>query len=238
MCWRFGCLRCAGGSQVNPEALKQSDWLLKGFRQAAELTKLSQHPAFPKVYDYGETAEHVYMVVEYIEGKDLGAILEEQEGFLPEKDVVGWAVQICDALTYMHNQRPAPIIYRDVKPANVMVDHHGRVRLIELLIAEPYRAGREQTLVGTEGYAAPEQYFGYSDARSDVYALGVTLHHLLTRRDPRQQKPFSIYDVPPRSLNPAISEELEAVIMKAFEPNPENRYQSTEEMKAALLACL
>jgi tetratricopeptide (TPR) repeat protein len=223
---------------ANPEALKRSEWLLKGFRQAAELTKLSQHPAFPKVYDYGETAEHVYMVVEYIEGKDLGAILDEQDGFLPERDVIRWAIQICDALTYMHNLRPAPFIYRDVKPANVMVDHHGRVRLIEFLIAEPYRAGREQTPIGTEGYAAPEQYFLYSDARSDVYALGATLHYLLTRRDPRRHKPFSFHDAPPRSLNPAISEELETVVMKAVEHHPEDRYQSTEEMKAALLACL
>jgi serine/threonine protein kinase len=226
---------------ANLEALKQSDWMLKGFGQAAGLARLSQHPAFPEVYGYGKAAERVYIVVEYIEGKDLDAILEEREGFLPERDVIEWAIQICDALTHMHNLRPAPIIFRDVKPANVMVDHQGRIRLVDFVIAEPYRAGREQapqTPIGTEGYAAPEQYFAYSDARSDVYALGATLHHLLTRRDPRKEKPFSFHEAPPRSLNPAISERLEAVTLKAVEHNPENRYQSVEELKTALLACL
>ena len=222
---------------ANPEALKQFDWMLKGFRQAAARVKLSQHPAFPEIYDYSETADHVYIVVEYIEGKTLVDILGEQEGFLPERDVIEWAIQICDALTYLHSQRPEPIIFRNVKPVFVMVDHHGRIRLIDFLIAEPYRAGREQSAIGEEGYAPPEQYFGYTDARSDVYSLGATLHHLLTRRDPRKEKVFSFHDAPPRSLNPAISEELEAVILKAVEHNPEDRYQSAEEMKTALLAC-
>jgi tetratricopeptide (TPR) repeat protein len=221
---------------ANPEALKQFDWVLKGFRQEAELVKLSKHPAFPEIYDYSEAADQVYIVVEYIGGKTLVDILGEQEGFLPERDVIEWAIQICDALTCMHNQRPAPIIFRNVEPVNVIVDHHGRIRLVDFLVAEPYRAGREQSAVGKEGYGSPEQYFGYTDTRSDIYALGATLHHLLTRRDPREGMLF--HYPPPRSLNPAISEELEAVIMKAVEHHPEDRYQSTEEMKAALLACL
>jgi serine/threonine protein kinase len=112
------------------------------------------------------------------------------------------------------------------------------VRLVDFGIVEPYQAGREQALIGRVGYASPEQYFGYSDERSDVYGLGATLHYLLTRRDPYKEEPFTFHDAPPRSLNPAISEALEAVILKATEHNPEDRYQSAEEMKAALLACL
>ena len=93
-------------------------------------------------------------------------------------------------------------------------------------------------MIGTEGYSPPEQYIGYVDARSDIYALGATLHHLLTRRDPRKEEPFSFHDAPPRSLNLAISDKLEAVILKATEVLPEDRYQSAEEMRAALIACL
>jgi serine/threonine protein kinase len=92
-------------------------------------------------------------------------------------------------------------------------------------------------MIGTEGYSPPEQYVGYTDARSDVYALGATLHYLLTRRDPRKEMPFSFRDAPPRSLNPAISEELEAVILKAVEYKPKERYQSVKALRYALLAC-
>jgi tetratricopeptide (TPR) repeat protein len=220
------------------EVSEEFDWVPWRRKREAEIMAKLAHPSFAEFYGCGETADYVYIVEEFIEGKNLEAILDEQDGFLPERDVIEWAVQICDALTHVHNLRPAPIILRDVKPANIMIDDRGRARLVGFLIAEPYRAGRVQTAIGTEGYAALEQYYAYSDARSDVYALGATLHHLLTRRDPRQHKPFSFHDAPPRSLNPAISQKLEAVILKAVEYHPEDRYQSAEEMKTALLACL
>ena len=117
-----------------------------------------------------------------------------------------------------------------------MIDGQGRVRVIDLCVAG--RASTHLPVAGTEGYAPPEQYKGYSDARTDIYALGATLHHLLTRRDPRREAPFTFHDAPPRSLNPAISDKLEAVILKATEVLPEDRYQSAEEMRAALLACM
>ncbi len=223
---------------ANPEALEQFDWFSKQLKRAAEFVAKLKHSAIPECYDYVEEADHTYFVVEYIPGKDLEVMLEEQDGFLPEKDVVEWVIQVCDALSYMHRQRPEPLIFRDIKPSNVMVDLLGRVRLVWFYQMEPYHAGREQAAPGTEGYAPPEQYFGYTDARSDVYSLGATLHHLLTRRDPREEILFSFHDAPPRSLNPAISEELEAVILRAVEHNPEDRYQGAEELKAALLACL
>jgi serine/threonine protein kinase len=207
-------------------------------KRAAETSAELTHPAIPECYGYVETAERVYVVVELIYGKDLVDILKEQQGFLPEQDVIHWAVQICEALTYLHSRTPMPIIHRDIKPGNLMIDSGGQVRFADFTIVELYRPGRVQSGIGTEGYAPPEQYFGYSDARSDVYALGATLHHLLTRRNPNKEKLFTFQSAPPRSLNPAISEELDAVILKAVEHNPENRYQSAEEMKSALLACL
>jgi predicted ATPase/DNA-binding SARP family transcriptional activator len=223
---------------ANPEALRKFDWASRMFNHEAEVMDKLDHPAFAEFYGRGETADSVYIVLEYIDGEDLGEILERQEGFLPEEVVIEWAIQICDALTYMHSQKPEFLIFRDVKPSNVVVDHEGKVHLIDLGIVEPYRPGRELPFIGTEGYAPPEQYFGYTDARSDIYAQGATLHHLLTRRDPRKEKPFSFHDAPPRSLNPDISEELDAVILRAVEHNPEDRYQSAEELKTALLACL
>jgi len=222
---------------ANPENLKTRGWALPLKRESVIMAKLA-HPAIPEFYGYGEAADHVYIVLEFIQGKDLLAMLEEQEGFLPEKEVIEWAIQVCDGLIHLHGQRPAPFIFRDVKPSNMMIDPYGQVYLIDFGISVIYQPGREQAAIGTRGYSPPEQYWGYTDARSDVYALGATLHHLLTRRDPRKETPFSFHDAPPRSLNPAISKELEAVILKAVEHHPEDRYQSAEEMKTALLACL
>jgi serine/threonine protein kinase len=206
-------------------------------READILAQLTQHPGFPKFYGYGEMADYVYTAMEFIQGTSLEDMIEERGHPLPEADVIEWAIQICDALTHLHNLRPTPFIHRELKPSNVIIDHHGRARLVDFAAAERYQAGREQSGIGAEGYAAPEQYVGYADARSDVYELGATLHHLLTLRDPRVEKPFTFHDAPPRSLNPAISEALEAVILKATEHNPLARYQNMEEMKAALLAC-
>jgi tetratricopeptide (TPR) repeat protein len=225
-------------SLADSEVHQQFDWFSKRLQRAAESVAKLKHSAIPEYYDYVETADHAYWVVEYLPGEDLESILEEQDGFLPEKDVIKWAIEVCDALAYIHSQRPEPLIFRDIKPANVMVDPRGRVCLVAMYVMEPYQAGREQAAGGTEGYAPPEQYFGYTDVRSDVYAVGATLHHLLTRRDPRKEKPFSFHNAPPCSLNPAISAELEAVILRAVEHSPEDRYQSVEKMKMALLACL
>jgi len=117
-----------------------------------------------------------------------------------------------------------------------MIDSRGRVRMVDFCIMDG--AGSDLTMTGTGGYAPPEQYRGVADARTDVYALGATLHHLLTRRDPRKEAPFTFREALPRTLNPAVSEALEAVILRAIEYSPEKRYQTADEMRAALLACL
>jgi len=220
---------------VNPETFKKFEWSSRIFNRETEMmAKLSAHPAFAKFYGHGETTDSPYIVLEYIDGKDLEDLLDEHKGFLPENVVIEWAFQICDALMYVHNQEPEPIIFRDIKPNNVMIDTNNKVRLIDFGIAEVYRPGRELPMLGTEGYSPPEQYIGYSDRRSDIYALGATLHHLLTSRDPRKEIPFSFHKTPPRSLNPAISEMLETVVMKATEYKAKDRYQSAAEMKEAL----
>lgn len=223
---------------ANPEALNKLDWFSGMFNHEAEVMVNLAHPAIPKCYGYCQTGEFAYIILEYIDGKNLEEILEEQQDFLPEQRIIDWATQICDALTYLHNHKPERLIMRDLKPNNVMADGQNKVHLIDLGILEPYRPGRELPLIGTEGYSPPEQYIGYSDARSDIYALGATLHHLLTHRDPRRETVFSFHTAPPRSLNPAISEALEAVILKAVEYRAEDRYQNAAEMKRALLACM
>jgi serine/threonine protein kinase len=224
---------------VKKETLREHPGSRPLLRREAEMLSSLQHPALLRCYGYGETADLVYNVLEFLEGRILVEVLEEQEGFLPGRRVIGWAVQICDALAHIHNLRPVPIICHEIKPTTVGVEPNGRVRLITFWAAEPYQAGQERaSTLFSPGYASPEQWMGYSDARSDVYALGATLHHLLTRRDPYKERLFSFHDAPPRSLNPAVSEELEAAVLKAVEHNPENRYQSAAELKAALLACL
>jgi tetratricopeptide (TPR) repeat protein len=223
---------------VQKEKLSEHPWIVPYFQREAEILQDLQHPALLRCYGYGETADYIYVVLELFENITLKEALEEQNGFLSAREVIDWVVQICGALVYLHSQEPAPIIYRDMKPSTVGVEPNGKVRLIDFGIAKRYQPAREQAMIGTAGYASPEQWMGYSDARSDVYAVGATLHHLLTRRDPYKEKPFTFHDAPPRSLNLAVSERLEAVVLKAVEHNPENRYQSAAELKAALLACL
>ncbi len=205
-------------------------------REAALLATLS-HPSIPKIYDYFIEGERSYLVMEYIPGQDLETLLRRTEGMLPVEEVVNWAVQICDVLHYLHSQQP-PIIFRDLKPSNIMVDPYGRVYLVDFGIAKVFQAGQRGTMVGTEGYSPPEQYRGVADPRTDIYALGATLHHLLTGQDPRLEPPFSFHERPIRRINPAVPEALAQVVMRALEYDPDRRFQSALEMKQALLSAL
>jgi len=162
-------------------------------------------------------------------------LMEESAGLLPERRVLSWAAQICDVLHFLHTQSP-PIIYRDMKPSNVMEqDGNGVCKVIDFGIARFWKPGRtkDTLILGTPGYAPPEQYGkGQTQAASDVYALGATLHHLLTGRDP-ESKPFKYPLV--RQLNPRVSPRTEAVIRKATQIKPADRYQTIAALKAALL---
>jgi eukaryotic-like serine/threonine-protein kinase len=176
-----------------------------------------------------------YLVEEFIEGRDLEARTAEAEGFFTEEQIIHWALQLCDVLTFLHNHKPRPIIFRDLKPSNIMLDVHDRIRLVDFGIAKLFQSGEKGTMIGTEGYSPPEQYRGISEPRGDLYALGATLHHLLSKQDPRLEPPFSFRERPIHVKNPTVSKELVAIIDKALEYDINSRWGSAEEMKRALL---
>ncbi len=212
------------------------EMIVKNFEREADLLATLSHPATPAIYDNFSHKKRSYLVMEFIDGDDLEAILAESADFLPEEKVIGWAIELCDVLSYLHNIQPEPIIFRDIKPSNVMIDHHNHVRLIDFGIARNFQPGEKGTMIGTEGYSPPEQYRGEASPAGDVYALGATLHHLLTKSDPRVEAPFSFAERPARSINPLISPEIEAVISRALEYDPKDRYPSAMIMKEAMIS--
>lgn len=212
------------------------DTIVRNFEREANILATLSHPSIPRIYDYFSHDDRSYLIIEFIEGQDLEAILTDTQEFLPEAQVVNWAIELCDVVSYLHNNKPEPIIFRDIKPSNIMVNNHGHILLVDFGIARTFHTGQKGTMIGTEGYSPPEQYKGEATQQADIYALGATLHHLLTKRDPRLEPPFSFEERKIRSINPSISAELEEVIYKALSYDPEKRYSSAEEMKEALLA--
>lgn len=192
----------------------------------ANLMKRLDHPSLPRIVDIIDNGYTIYVVMDYIEGESLDKILADM-GPQPEDLVIGWAKQLCDALSYLHSQKP-PIIYRDMKPANIMLKPEGNIKIIDFGIAREYKelSLQDTTVLGTKGYAPPEQYSGQTDARSDIYALGMTLHHLLTGVDPRKCEGYA----PVRMYNPDISEGMELIIDKCVQPAQENRYQNCADI--------
>ena len=207
---------------------------VKNFEREANILATLSHPAIPKIFDYFSEANRSYLVMEFIEGQDLETVLNQNLDFLSERRVIEWAIQICDVLDYLHSYNP-PIIYRDIKPSNVMLDKHERIMLVDFGIAKVFQTGQKGTMIGTEGYSPPEQYRGAAEPRGDLYALGATMHHLLTKRDPRLEPPFSFHERPIRSFNPQVSTGLEAIIMRALEYDVDKRFASAKEMKQAIM---
>lgn len=178
-----------------------------------------------------------YTVMEFVEGEDLGKMLLRNPQGFPEAKAVAWAIEIATVLYYLHIQKP-PIIFRDLKPSNIMISR-GQVKLIDFGIARRFDAFKKKDTVriGSPGYAPPEQYSGQTNARSDIYALGVTLHQLLTGRDPSEtQTPFKLPSV--RSLTPSVSPATEAIVLRATELDPQARFKTALEMKKALQGIL
>lgn len=205
----------------------------QAFEQEARILAQLNHPNLPRVTDHFSEAGKQYLVMDFIEGQTLQQMLDATGGPLDVQKVSDWAVQLCDVLEYLHSQQP-PVVFRDLKPGNIMLDRDGKVKLIDFGIARHFKPGKTTDTVsfGTAGYAPPEQYGkGQTDARSDIYALGATLHHLLTGRDPANN-PFNF--PPLRTLNPKVPEIIEHAVMKALEQAPPNRWQSAHEMKKAL----
>jgi outer membrane protein assembly factor BamB/tRNA A-37 threonylcarbamoyl transferase component Bud32 len=220
-------------NQARDELVRKT--IVRNFEREANLLATLDHIAIPRIYDYFTYNERSYLILEYINGKDLEAILTTTDDFIPQETVVQWAVELCDVLSYLHNHEPEPIIFRDMKPSNVMISHHGHVVLVDFGIAKPFQAGQRGTMIGTEGYSPPEQYRGEANHLADIYALGATLHHMLSRMDPRLEAPFSFGDRPIRGSNPNVSSELEAVVNKALQYEPTDRFQTAQAMKDALL---
>lgn len=198
------------------------------FRREAETLSRLSHPNLIRVSDWFTWEGKRFLIEELVEGRTLEelAVLERNE-----PAVLAWAEQICDALAYLHDHG---IVYRDLKPSNVMVTGQGGIRLIDFGIVRSYtlEKSRDTVVMGTPGYAAPEQYgLNQTDPRSDIFSLGALLHHLLTGHDP-VDKPF-VFPLA-RSLNPSLSERTERVLRKAVALEPERRFQSALEMKRAL----
>ncbi len=212
----------------------------------ADLRATLIHPSIPRVFDYFATETHSYFVRELVRGSNLEEILASHKGFLKEKVVIHWAIQLCGALEVLHTHPVHPMVFRDLKPNNIMVDSANRVFLVDFELARvfPPRFFDENKKefshfkkgfpIGTKGYSPPEQYRGIVTPRSDVYALGATLHHLLTKRDPRKEKPFTFQNYPVRSINPAVSKGMETIVMKAVQPKSSLRFSTAREMRQAL----
>lgn len=192
----------------------------------ANMMKNLDHPSLPRIVDIIDNGETIFVVMDYIEGESLDKILMEY-GAQPEELVIAWAKQLCDVLSYLHSQKP-PIIYRDMKPANIMLKPEGNIKIIDFGIAREYKEQSlaDTTVLGTKGYAPPEQYSGQTDARSDIFALGMTMHHLLTGIDPRGGEKY----VSVRMWNPELSEGIEIIIDKCVQPAAENRYQNCSDL--------
>jgi eukaryotic-like serine/threonine-protein kinase len=212
---------------------KMRETTLANFEREANLLAELTHAAIPKIYDYFSSKERAYLVMEYINGRDLEAILSSVPDFLPFDMVKRWALELCDVLAYLHS-RPVPIIFRDMKPSNVMIDSNGAVRLIDFGIAKTFQAEQKGTQIGTEGYSPPEQYRGEATPSGDVYALGATLHHILTKIDPRGQAPFSFNERPLRDSNPNVPDGFAKIVMQAVQYNSSERFPSAAAMKNAI----
>jgi serine/threonine protein kinase len=211
----------------------------KLFEQEARLLRGLDQVNIPKIVDFFEEDGRACLVMEFIWGESLERRLEATNAPLLETDVLGWSIQLCEALHYLHTRQP-PIIFRDMKPSNVMVTNTGLVKLIDFGIARTYKVGKKRDTVamGSENYAAPEQWGkGQTDGRSDVYGLGATMYHLLANMAPTPAF-LPSEPLPLNNYNRALSKDTIRLIEKAMARQPEARFQSAVEMREALIAAL
>lgn len=219
--------------EVRKDGIQNFEIVKQSLLIETDLLKKLSHPSLPSIIDIIDQNENFLIVMDYIEGITLDKVVKEN-GAQSQEDVVSWAMQLCDVLQYLHTREPS-IVYRDMKPSNVMLRYDGSVVLIDFGTAREYKkkATGDTTCLGTQGYAAPEQFGGQgqTDARTDIYCLGATMYHLLTGHNP-SEPPYEMYPI--TYWNPALSTGLEGIIQKCTQKNPEDRYQSAEELLYAL----
>lgn len=219
--------------EVRKDGVSNFEVVRQGLIAETDLLKRLNHPNLPSIIDVIDGEGTFLIVMDYIEGNSLSKALN-QYGAQPQEDVIEWAKQLCDVLGYLHSRQPA-IIYRDMKPSNVMLKPDGTVTLIDFGTAREFKSHSvaDTTCLGTQGYAAPEQFGGHgqTDARTDIYCLGATLYHLVTGHNPCDP-PYEMYPI--RQWNPNLSSGFEEIILKCTQKNPNDRYQSCAELMYAL----
>lgn len=215
------------------DRIEDKDFLLSSLAEEVKLLKKLDHPALPRIIEVIEKEDLLYVVMDYVEGEALSKIIAHF-GPQPQQLVIEWAKQLCGVLYYLHTRTPA-IIYRDMKPDNIMLRPDGNLKLIDFGIAREYKEKHNSDTVslGTKGYAAPEQFGGHgqTDPRTDIYCLGVTLYHLVTGKSP-SDPPYELYPI--RHWNSNLSGGLEQIISKCTQANPKERYQNCMELYYAL----
>lgn len=231
---------CSGGSGEVPlaneiHAGEQEMLAVCSLKKEAEILRKLSHPMIPGIRDVFEEGGRFYVVMDYVEGVTLEEYLKEN-GPAPEKTVRRWAIELCRVLYYLHTRKP-PVIYRDLKPSNIMLSPDGQIRLIDFGIAREYRAGKhaDTSILGTGGYAAPEQHGRrQSDARSDIYSLGITLRELLTGNPPLK-KPGKSGRVSQKDTSGEVSCAMERILRRATAFHPDERYRDCRRMAVDLL---
>ena len=219
--------------EVRKDGVLDFEAVKQGLVAETDILKKLSHPNLPSIIDVIDTDDSFIIIMDYVQGNSLNKALEEY-GAQPQEYVIEWAKQLCDVLGYLHSRQP-PIIYRDMKPANIMLKPDGNVTLIDFGTAREFKEKNlaDTTCLGTVGYAAPEQFggMGQTDARTDIYCLGATLYHLVTGCNP-SEPPYEMKPI--RQINPGLSSGLERIILKCTQRNPADRYQSAAELMYAL----
>lgn len=215
--------------EVRKDGVLDFEEVKQGLIVETDILKKLKHTNLPSIVDVIEDDETFLIVMDYVEGRSLQETLDEY-GAQPQDKVIEWAKQLCDVLGYLNSRTP-PIIYRDMKPRNVMLKPDGNLVLIDFGTAREFKEKNlaDTTCLGTIGYAAPEQFggMGQTDARTDIYGLGATLYHLVTGMNP-SEPPYEIKPI--REINPTLSSGLERIILRCTQRNPDDRYQSAAEL--------
>lgn len=208
---------------------KEQECLTRQYLREAELMKQWDHPFLPRIVEVYEEGADLCIVMDYVEGRTLKSLLAEH-GVFGEKQVTEWAKQLAEVLLYLHSRQP-PVIYRDMKPENIMITREGYVKLIDFGVSRKFVKSRDSDTecLGTVGYAAPEQYGGrgQTDERTDIYGLGIVLYEALGGRN-LKKPPYEV--LPLRNLRPEISRKMERIVCKCTKRNPQDRYQNCREL--------